>query len=57
MINLTRRSLLRSSVAAAAATTLVRPYTANAAAKTATAWLVQGFAQEEEVAMKKIIAD
>jgi hypothetical protein len=57
MINLTGRSLLRGSVAAAAASTLVRPYIANAAAKTATAWLVQGFAQEEDVAMKKIIAD
>ncbi len=57
MINLTRRSLLRGSVAATAVTTLVRPYIANAAAKTATAWLVQGFAQEEDVAMKKIIAD
>jgi multiple sugar transport system substrate-binding protein len=49
--------LLRGSVAAAAASTLVRPYIADAAAKTATAWLVQGFAQEEDVAMKKIIAD
>ena len=57
MINLTRRSLLRGSVATAAATTLARPYIANAAAKTATAWLVQGFAQEEDVSMKKIIAD
>jgi multiple sugar transport system substrate-binding protein len=57
MIDLTRRSLLRGSVAAAAASTLVRPYIADAAAKTATAWLVQGFAQEEDVAMKKIIAD
>ena len=57
MINPTRRSLLRSSVATVAASTLGRPYTANAAAKTATAWLVQGFAQEEDVAMKKIIAD
>ena len=49
--------MLRGSVATVAATTLARPYIANAAAKTATAWLVQGFAQEEDVSMKKIIAD
>jgi multiple sugar transport system substrate-binding protein len=57
MGNLSRRSILRSSLAVAAAGCLARPYIANAAAKTATAWLVQGFAQEEDVAMKKIIAD
>ena len=57
MINLTRRSLLRGTVAAAAATTLVRPYIANAAAKTATAWWVQGFAQQEDIAFKKLVAD
>jgi multiple sugar transport system substrate-binding protein len=57
MGNLSRRSILRSSLAVAAAGSLARPYIANAAAKTATAWLVQGFAQEEDVAMKKIIAD
>src|SRR5246500_4382123 len=57
MINLTRRSLLRGSVAAAAATTLARPYIANAAAKTATAWWTQGSAEEEDIAFKKIVAD
>ena len=36
---------------------LARPYIANAAAKTATVWWVQGFAQEEDVAFKKIVAD
>ncbi len=57
MGNLTRRSVLRSSLAIAAAGSLARPYIANAAAKTATVWWVQGFAQEEDVAFKKIVAD
>jgi multiple sugar transport system substrate-binding protein len=57
MTNPSRRSLLRASLAVAAAGGLARPFIANAAAKTATAWMVQGFAQEEDVAMKKIIAD
>jgi multiple sugar transport system substrate-binding protein len=57
MINLTRRSLLRGSAAAAAATTLARPYIAKAAAKTATAWWVQGFAEQEDIAFKKLVAD
>ena len=57
MINPTRRSLLRGSAAVVAAGTLARPYIANAAAKTATVWWVQGFAQEEDVAFKKIVAD
>ena len=52
-----RRSVLRSSVAVAAAGTLARPYIANAAATTADVWWVQGFAQEEDVAFKKIVAD
>src|SRR3977135_4669024 len=57
MTILTRRSILRSSAAAAAAGTLARPYTANAAATTATVWWVQGFAQEEDISFKKIVAD
>ena len=56
MTNPTRRSLLRGSVAAAAASTLTRPYIANAAAQTATVWWTQGFAQEEDVAFRKIVA-
>ena len=43
MISLTRRSVLRSSLAVAAAGTLARPYIANAAATTATVWWTQGF--------------
>lgn len=57
MSKLTRRSLLRASVGLAAAGTLARPYVANAQAKTATVWWVQGFAQQEDVAFKKLCAD
>jgi multiple sugar transport system substrate-binding protein len=57
MINLTRRSLIRGSLAAAAAGGLARPYVANAAATTATVWWTQGFAQEEDVAYRKMVAD
>jgi multiple sugar transport system substrate-binding protein len=57
MKSLTRRSLLRSSTGLAAATMLARPFIANAAATTATTWIVQGFAQQEDVAIKKIFAD
>src|SRR5437016_12806270 len=54
---LTRRSILRSSAALAAAGTLARPYIANAAAKTAEMWWAQGFVQEEDISIKKIVAD
>src|SRR5215469_1514376 len=57
MINPTRRSLLRNSLAVAAAGTLARPYIANAAASTATVWWTQGFAEEEDIAFKKLVAD
>ena len=57
MINPSRRSLLRGSLAIAAAGSLARPYIANAAAKTAVVWWVQGFAQQEDVSIKKIFAD
>jgi multiple sugar transport system substrate-binding protein len=57
MARLTRRSVLRSSLALAAAGSLARPYIANAAAKTAIVWWVQGFAQEEDIAFKRIVAD
>ena len=57
MTILTRRSLLRNSVGLAAAGALARPYLANAAAKTATVWWAQGFAQEEDEAFKKVVGD
>jgi multiple sugar transport system substrate-binding protein len=57
MATLTRRSILRSSAVLATAGMLARPYLANAAATTATAWWVQGFAEEEDISFKKIVAD
>jgi len=57
MAKLTRRSLLRNSFGLVAAGTLARPQIANAAATTAAVWWVQGFAQEEDVSFKKIVAD
>ncbi len=57
MGRLTRRSLLHSSLGLVAAGSLARPYIANAAAKTATVWWVQGFAHEEDIAFQKLIAD
>ena len=57
MAKLTRRSLLHSSLGLVAAGTLARPYIANAAATTATVWWAQGFAQEEDVAFKKLVDD
>jgi ABC-type glycerol-3-phosphate transport system substrate-binding protein len=57
MEKLTRRSLLRASAGLAAAGTIGSPYIANAAATTATVWWVQGFAQEEDIAFKKMVAD
>ncbi len=57
MTILSRRSVLRSSLAAAAAGTLARPYIANAAATTAEVWFTQGFVPEEDVAVKKLVAD
>jgi hypothetical protein len=55
MTTLSRRSVLRTSLGAAAAGTLARPYLANAAATTATVWWTQGSAQEEDISFKKII--
>src|SRR5437016_1418443 len=57
MAKLTRRSWLRNSFSLVAAGTLARPYIANAAATTAAVWWVQGFAQEEDVSFKNIVAD
>jgi multiple sugar transport system substrate-binding protein len=57
MTTLSRRSVLRSSLALTAAGRLARPYIANAAATTAEVWWAQGFAQEEDVSFKKVVAD
>jgi multiple sugar transport system substrate-binding protein len=57
MAILTRRTVLRGSLGLVAAGTLARPYIANAAATTASVWWAQGFAQEEDIAFKKIVGD
>ena len=57
MTDINQAFLVRGSLAVAAAGSLARPYIANAAASTATVWWTQGFAQEEDVAFKKIVAD
>ena len=56
-MRLTRRSVLRSGVAVASLSAFGRPYVARADAKTAVAWWVQGFAQEEDIAFKKLVED
>ncbi len=56
-MRLTRRSVLRAGAALGSAGAFGHPYVARAAAKTATVWWVQGFAQEEDIAFKKLIAD
>jgi multiple sugar transport system substrate-binding protein len=57
MTILSRRSVLRSSLALATAGTFARPYVANAAATTAEVWWAQGFVPEEDVGFKKVVAD
>ena len=57
MSHLTRRSVLRGSASLLAAGSLARPYIANAAATTAEVWWTQGFVPEEDIAIKKIVAD
>ena len=53
----TRRAVLRGALGTLASGAVVRPYIANAAATTATMWWAQGFAQEEDISLKKIVAD
>src|SRR5271166_5732120 len=57
MGKLNRRSVLRGSLALAATGVFGRPYVAHAAPTTATVWWTQGFAEEEDVSFKKIVAD
>src|ERR1700758_1430392 len=57
MANLTRRSVLRSSLALGAVGALARPHVAKAAATTAAVWWTQGYAQEEDISFKKIVAE
>jgi multiple sugar transport system substrate-binding protein len=57
MATLTRRSLLGGSLGLAGAGGLARPHVAKAAATTIEVWWQQGFAQEEDIAFKRMIAD
>jgi len=57
MNRLSRRSVLRGSVAVVASGALARPYIANAQAKTAVCWINQGFVPEEDAAMRKVCED
>ena len=57
MAAISRRSLINTSIGLAATAALARPYIANAQAKTATVWWIQGFAQEEDIAFKKLVED
>jgi len=57
MTNLSRRSVLRISLALVSAGTLARPFIANAAATTAEVWWNQGFVPEEDAAFRAMVAD
>src|SRR5580692_6128697 len=57
MANLTRRSVLRTSLALGAAGAFAHPYVAKAEATTATVWWTQGSAEEEDISFKKIVAE
>ena len=57
MTSLTRRSVLGGSLGLGTVGALARPYIANAAATTAEMWWGQGFAEEEDISLKKIVAD
>ena len=57
MAQVTRRSVLRGSAALGATTLLAPPRIAKAAATTATVWFAQGFVQDEDVALRKAVAD
>jgi len=57
MRKLTRRTMIRGSLGAAAAGVVARPWIANAQAKTATAWWNQGFVPEEDASFKAMVAE
>jgi multiple sugar transport system substrate-binding protein len=57
MAHLTRRSMLRGSMALAAAKTLGFPHVARAAATTASMWFSQGFVQDEDTSLRKAVAE
>src|SRR3977135_532861 len=57
MARLTRRSVLHGSFGAIAARRLARPSIAHTQAKTAEVGWPQGFVQDEDIAIKKAVAD
>ena len=57
MSHLTRRSMLRGSLALAAVRPIAAPHIARAAATTASVWFAQGFVQDEDVSLRKAVAD
>jgi multiple sugar transport system substrate-binding protein len=57
MESMDRRAVIGGSLSMAATGILARPHIANAAATTATVWVVQGFVPEEDAAFKKTVAD
>lgn len=57
MISPTRRSVLRRSAGLLAAASLARPFTAKAAATTATVWWTQGLVTEEDQAFRAAAAE
>lgn len=57
MKKLSRRTVVGASLTLAAAGTVARPFIANAAATTATAWWNQGFVPEEDASFKAMVAE
>jgi len=57
MAHVTRRSMLRGSMALAAAKTLGFPHVAKAAATTASMWFAQGFVQDEDTSLRKAVSE
>jgi multiple sugar transport system substrate-binding protein len=57
MSNLSRRTVICGSLSLGATGTLARPYVANAAATTATAWWSQGYVPEEDAAFRAMVAE
>jgi len=53
MTNVTRRSVLRSSLPLGAAGALAWPFIANAAATSVEVWFAQGFVPEEDTAFSR----
>src|SRR5262250_2043157 len=57
MAHLTRRTILCGSAALGATRLIAFPRVARAAATTASVWFTQGFVQDEDVSLRKAVAD